>query len=127
MLICAFKKPRVKWHCENNVYYRNKRSFKISYTYYKIILFSAPCYDERIIFKNRKILLDHRVPFSFDGGTLSSLLHITIIEKLKKKETNDATPFSSPNLSPMTKLHDYQLFTLFKAQAKSKNSNNKEM
>lgn len=38
------------------VYITETNVFKISYTYYKIILFSAPCYDERIIFKNSKIL-----------------------------------------------------------------------
>lgn len=34
------------------MYITETKVFKISYTYYKIILFSAPCYDERIIWKN---------------------------------------------------------------------------
>lgn len=86
VLICAFMN-HFTYHKNQEssgtvkIMYITETVFKISYTYYKIILFSAPCYDERIIFRNSKMSLGSQgFFFFFSGGTLSSLLHIKIIE-----------------------------------------------
>lgn len=73
VLICAFMN-HFAYHKNQEssgtvkIMYITETVFKISYTYYKIILFSAPCYDERIIFRNSKISLGSQGFFFFFGG-----------------------------------------------------------
>lgn len=102
LLLLAFKKWKQTRHCcrltvtfvlicafmNHFAYHKNQESsgtvkimyitetvFKISYTYYKIILFSAPCYDERIIFRNSKISLGSQGFFFFFWGRGDCLLY----------------------------------------------------